>query len=69
MTIKNYIKTKKTKHFTINNIEVFVKDEVESDNISVKNVMLSLTDRIPKHLMRNIETTDHENTELNKMYN
>jgi hypothetical protein len=56
MTIKNYIKNRKTKHFTINNIEVFVKDEVENDNISVKNVMLSLTDRIPKHLMRNIET-------------
>lgn len=55
MTIKNYIKNKKTKHFTINNIEVFVKDEVENDSISVKNVMLSLSDRIPKHLMRNVE--------------
>tara|TARA_R110000787_G_scaffold284437_2_gene398139 strand:+ start:193 stop:858 length:666 start_codon:yes stop_codon:yes gene_type:complete len=55
MTIKNYIKNKKTTHFTTNNIEVFVKDAVPA-NISVKNVILSLSERIPKHLLRNVES-------------
>ena len=55
MSIKNYIKNKKTTHFTVNNIEVFVKDDVPA-GVSVKNVILSLSERIPKHLMRNVES-------------
>jgi hypothetical protein len=55
MTIKNYIKNKKVKHFTIKNTEIFIKDEVP-ENISVKNVVMSLSKRIPGHLMRNIDS-------------
>jgi len=55
MTIKNYIKNKKVKHFTANNIEIFIKDEVP-EGVSVKNVVMALSKRIPDHLMRNIDS-------------
>jgi hypothetical protein len=56
MSIRTYLKNKKQTHFQINGIEVFVKDEVDKTNVSVKNVILSLSDRIPRHLMRNVES-------------
>ena len=56
MSIRTYLKNKKQTHFQINGIEVFVKDEVDKTSVSVKNVILSLSDRIPRHLMRNVES-------------
>lgn len=55
MSLKKYIKNKKVKHFTINNIEVFVKNEI-SNGVSMRAAVEKLTTIIPRKLMTNIES-------------
>ena len=55
MSLKNYIKNKKVNHFTVNGVEIFVKDPI-TNNISANKVVNSVFDSIPRHLMRNVES-------------
>ena len=56
MSIRTYLKNKKQTHFTIGDIEVFVKNEIENENVSVKNVINLVVRKIPKHLLRNVDS-------------
>ena len=56
MSIRTYLKNKKQTHFTVENIEVFIKDEVENEQVSVKNVVSIVARKIPKHLLRNVDS-------------
>lgn len=56
MSIRTYLKNKKQTHFTVENIEVFIKDEVENEQVSVKNVVNLVVRKIPKHLLRNVDS-------------
>ena len=56
MSIRTYLKNKKQTHFTVENIEVFIKDEVENEQVSVKNVVNIVAQKIPKHLLRNVDS-------------
>ena len=55
MTIRDYIKNKKINHFTYSGIEVYEKDPL-TNNISAKQVVEEIVERIPHHLLDNIET-------------
>lgn len=55
MTLKTYIKNKKQKHYRINGIEVQEKDECPSD-VNIPEVIDSVSQRIPSHLLRNIKS-------------
>ena len=52
MSIRTYLKNKKQTHFTIGDIEVFVKNEIENENVSVKSVINLVVRKIPKHLLK-----------------
>ena len=56
MSIRTYLKNKKQTHFTIGDIEVFVKNEIENENVSVKSVINLVVRKIPKHLLRNVDS-------------
>jgi len=56
MSIRTYLKNKKQTHFTVGDIEVFIKDEVENEQVSVKSVINLVVRKIPKHLLRNIDS-------------
>jgi len=57
VTLKNYIinESKRSSHFSVSNIEVFIKDQVDNPQISVSNVVKSVTQKIPSHLLRNVK--------------
>ena len=55
MTLKKYIKNKKTKHFIQSGINVFIKD-IPPASISVKSVINKMIDKIPNFLLRNLES-------------
>ena len=54
MTLKKYIKNKKSNHFVVSGIQVFVKDEITT-GFDPKEVVQSLTLAVPSHLLRNLE--------------
>jgi len=56
MSLEKYIRNKKVNHFTISGIEVFVKDEITSQDVSVRSVIQNVVDIIPRYLMRNVES-------------
>ena len=49
--LRSYIKNsnKNKKHFSWNGIEVFVKDEIENNEISLNRVLDTLSKKMPKH--------------------
>jgi len=55
VSLKNYIKNKKVKHFRSAGIEIYVKDPLP-DNIDIRSVIKSLEKRVPNHLLRNVES-------------
>ena len=55
MTVRDYIKNKKTKHFTISGIEVYEKDPLPS-TISAREVVEVVVQSIPQHLLINVES-------------
>ena len=55
MTLKKYIKNKKTKHFIQNGINVFIKDS-PSPSINIKSVIGKMINKIPNFLLRNLES-------------
>jgi len=52
-TIKN--KEKNKKHFIWNNIQVFIKDPLTDSEISLNNVLHTIDQKIPKHLLTNLD--------------
>ena len=50
MTIRNYIKNKKIKHFTTFGVEVFIKDEV-TNGVSAKAVINKALKKIPNQTL------------------
>jgi len=55
MGLKKYIKNKEVNHFTVYGTEVFVKDPI-TNNVSAKKVVNSIFEKVPRHLMRNVES-------------
>ena len=55
MTLKKYIKNKKTKHFIQSGINVFIKDELPN-SIDIKSVISKMTNKVPSFLLRNLES-------------
>jgi hypothetical protein len=57
MSLRNTIKQKENqkKHFIWNGVEVFIKDPLTNPNISVKKVLKSIDEKIPKHLLGNVD--------------
>jgi hypothetical protein len=55
MSLKGYIKNKEVNHFTVGNIEVFIKDPAP-EHVSVKNVINSIMETVPRHLLRNLDS-------------
>ena len=56
MSLREILKNKKRNHFTWNGIEVFIKDPIENEEISIDNVLSSIESKIPSHLLKNIDT-------------
>lgn len=56
MTLTKYIinENRKSSHFSISNIEVFIKNSIENPQISVSNVVKTMSRKIPSHLRRNV---------------
>ena len=52
MNLKSYIQEKKINNFTFKGVEVIIKDEITQD-VSVKNVLNTLTSKVPSHLLFN----------------
>jgi hypothetical protein len=55
MSLRDILKNKKRNHFTWNGIEVFIKDEIQNNKISIDNVLSSIESKIPIHLLKNID--------------
>ena len=55
MTIRNYIKNKKIKHFTTFGVEVFIKDEV-TNGVPARAVINKALKKIPNHLLSNLDS-------------
>ena len=57
MTLTKYIISESTKatHFSISNIEIFIKDAVQDPEVSVNRVVKAVVSKIPSHLMRKIK--------------
>ncbi len=55
MSLKKYIKNKKTNHFSVEGIEVFIKDPL-INKVSAKSTVSSLFRMVPKHLLRGIKS-------------
>ena len=49
-------KQKESKHFIWNGVEVFIKDPITNPKISIKNILNSIGNKIPDHLLSNIDT-------------
>jgi hypothetical protein len=56
VSIKNYIKNKRPTHFTVNNIEVFIKDGFLNKDIDFKRTVTKTLERIPSHLYNNVDS-------------
>ena len=52
--IKN--KNKNKKHFSWNGVEIFIKDEIKNKEISLNRVLKSLSKKIPKDFLVNVDT-------------
>ena len=55
MSIKKYIQNKRVNHFSVENIEVFVKDEI-TNNLNAKAIISNIAQLIPRHLLSNIDS-------------
>ena len=55
MSLKKYIKNKKPRHFTVEGIEVSIKEPLTND-ISAERVVNSLFSKVPRHLLRGINS-------------
>jgi len=58
MTLKNIIKNreKNKTHFVWNNIQVFLKDPITSEEVKIHSVLAIIKKKIPIHLLKNVET-------------
>ena len=55
MTIRNYIKNKKVRHFTVSNIEIFEKDPLTNE-IDARSIVEDIVHSVPNHLLTNIDS-------------
>lgn len=51
----NSIKRKQKKHFRWKGVEVFIKDEVENQKVSVPIILNKISTRIPQHFLNNLD--------------
>ena len=49
-------KNKNKKHFSWNGVEIFIKDEIKNKEISLNRVLKSLSKKIPKDFLINVDT-------------
>ncbi len=58
MSLQKLIKEKEKnkKHFTWNGVEVWVRDEITNTDISVNRVLKTIENKIPNHLMQNVDS-------------
>lgn len=56
MSIKKYIKNKRPTHFTVNNVEVFIKDDFSNKDIDFRRVVTKVLESIPNHLHSNVDS-------------
>lgn len=56
MTLTKYIidESAKASHFSISNIEIFIKDMVQNPEVSVNRVIKTVVSKVPSHLMRKV---------------
>lgn len=57
MTLTKYIINESTKasHFSISNIEIFIKDTVQNPEVSVNRAIKTVVSKVPSHLMKKIK--------------
>lgn len=58
MSLRRVIQERQSKktHFMWNGVEVFVKDPLENQELSLSKVLVKVGERIPKYLMRNVDS-------------
>ena len=58
MSLRNIIseRQKKSKHFVWNNVEVFIKDPLLDNKLSLGAVLDDIDGKLPKHFLNNIDT-------------
>ncbi len=55
MSIKKYIQNKRVNHFSIEHVEIFVKDEL-ANNLNAKAIIGNVFQLVPHHLLANIDS-------------
>ncbi len=58
MSIRQILKEKEKQknHFVWNGVQIFIKDKITDPNISLKKVLNSINEKLPKHFYQNIDS-------------